>query len=272
MWPPDSVLFRVLRQTARSRLAELIDIARGEWLPPIAFRNLVQLLACTEGGDAVLRRGDVRLEGARLTGVRFADLNLEAVSFRGCDLTNAEFRRCSLRGADVERASLQNTKFVKLQRGALAGAKFGGGEHFDSVIVDDGRRIEDLDEFAEWLGKETGKGRPAVSVCPSRLQLLHLFRKFVHVDGQGRRDWLDPRAVTRGRQVGGAPPYERFARAAIEYGFLVEDPRAGQIRRGGNPLYGQMVSFVKTGALSDTIRSLLDSLCRLPGCAHAGAS
>lgn len=273
-WPPDSVFFRVLSQALSKDVARLMSLAIGQSLPVDGFRNLIQLLVMIEGGDAVLRAGSLILDGARLAGVRFHDLNLDGVSFRGCDLTNAEFVSCSLRGGGFEGAVLKNTSFTHVPNGALIDASFGNLEHFDSVVVGEQSRIDDRISFQDWIRGETGEElTPPIGPCPATLQMLHLFRKFVHVDGQGRRDWLDRRGVVRGKRVPGAPNYEDCVSGAIEFGYLEsEKGRFNLVRRPTGPRYGEMVSFVKSQIVSPGIRSLLDSLCRIPGCVHVPPS
>ncbi len=266
-WPPDSILLRVLSQSLANRVEQITSLAIRESLPADGFRNLVQLLAMTQGGDAVLRTGRLMLDGARLAGVHFHQLNLDDASLRGCDLSNADFTGSFLRKARFEGSLLKNTRFTNLPEGALMGARFGGGEHFDSIIVGERRRIEDRHAFHEWVSKVTGQPEVAPGPCPSSLQLLHLFRKFVHVNGQGRRDWIDRRGLERGRRVPGAPLYEDCISAALSFRYL-EKGEFAVIRRPTGSYYGEMVSFVKNQVISSGIRSLLDSLCRVPGCVH----
>jgi hypothetical protein len=265
-WPPDSVLFRVLSRAVERRVERLVSLATEESVPWQGFRNLVQLLSVTAGGDNLLRSGLLGLAGARLGGIRFQELNLDGVSFRGCDLSSAEFINCNLRNVRFEGAVFSNTRFSRLSAGSLLGAQFGDCEHFESVITEQ-KRTEDHKTFHEWIVKETGKPIPTTGPCPTTLQILHLLRKFVHVDGQPRRDSLPRQAVTRGRQVPGAPEYERCAEAVLEFGFL-ELAAFDHIRRPAGARYGEVVSLVKSQTLTPGLRSLLDSLCRIPGCAH----
>ncbi len=112
---------------------------------------------------------------------------------------------------------------------------------------------------------------PQTMFPPPRLLCIYLFRKFVHVDGQGRRDSLDRLGVLRGRQVPGAPDYEKCVSGAIEFGYL-ESAEFQRVRRPRGPKYGELVTFVKNSTTSPGLRSLLDSLCRIPGCSHIPAA
>jgi hypothetical protein len=266
-WPPDSLLFKAIARTVDKESDRVVKVALGEWLPPVGFRNLIQLLVMTTGGDEALRNRKLQVEGTRLIGVRFERLDLSGVSFRGCDLTNVAFVGCMLQRANFERTLLQNTQFAELATGALDGATFGEGENFESVIVGK-RRMTDIEVFRKWVAEQTGTSVPTGGPCATMLQMLHLFQKFVHLDGQGRRDSLPRRAVTRGRQVSGAPEYERCAQAAVEFGYL-ETAAFDHLCRPSGPRYGEIVSLVTRHMLSEGMRSLLDSLCRRPGCRHA---
>jgi hypothetical protein len=246
-WPPDSILFRVLSRGIGGGAERLASLANAESLTADAFRNLVQLLAMTETGDAVFRSGRILLDGKRLDGVRFHDLNLDGVSFRGCNLTNAEFVRSFLRGARFESAVIKNTRFTAVPDGGMLGASFGNCEHFDSVVVGNRKRIEEDKAFHQWLAKETEAPLPAVGPCSAALQMLHLLRKFVHVDGQARRDWLDMRGITRGKQYPDAPPYEDCVKTALEFGYL-EKADFNRVRRPAGSRYGELVTFVKAPA------------------------
>jgi len=270
-WAPDSMIFQVLARTIVDNPERLVRLGESATLPSDGLRNLVQILAFVPEGDRFLRAGRLLLEGARLGGVCLRKLNLDGVSFRGCDLTNVDFAGSSLRNTRFEGALLENTLFTDVPRGALEGAAFGNCEHFDSVIVGQKKRIEDVQEFNQWLKSETGSEEELAGPCPTSRQLLHLFRKFILVDGQGRRDQLDPRGIVRGRQEPGAPAYKDCVEAALDFGYL-EQRDYGRIGRVTGAKYGELVTFVKSQRLSSGLSSLLDSLCRVPGCAHVPAS
>jgi len=256
----------VLAGALRDNLEDLIALAAREPLSPEGMRNLVQLIVLIRGGDARLRDGALRIEGCRLDGIRFRNLDLTGVSFRGCDLVGAVFDGCTMAEARFEGAHLHGTAFRHGSEEGLVAAHFGDLEHFESVVVGDRRHFSDHREFVQWL---RGAVAPMATLgpCPSARQLLVLFRKYVHVDGQGRRDAHARRSLLRGRQEPGGPSPEACLDAALDFGYL--EPREfDQIRRATGPKYGEMVSFVKTQAVSGGLRSLLDGLCRAPGCPH----
>ena len=266
-WPSDSMLFPVLSHALSSDLKRLVEFALSESLTADGFRNLVQLLVLIPGGDEIFRGKRLQLEGARLQAVRFQKLNLDGVSFRGTDLTNTLFEECSLRNTRFEGAVLRGTSFLSIPEGGMHVAIFGDCEHFDSVIVGERRRIEDIRKFQQWLQAQTGREEQILGPCPTSRQVLFLFRKFIHVDGQGRRDSLDRRGVLRGRQEPNAASTEDCLKKAIDFGYFEEMAHEG-IRRATGPQYAEMVSFVKNQVISASLKSLLDSLCRIPGCKH----
>ncbi len=264
-WLSDSVLFPVLATALRDRLDLVARLPVSELLSPDGLRNLVQLVGLIPGGDARLRDGTVPVEGARLQDVRLTGLNLTGVSFRGCDLATAVFDRCTLQNNRFEGAHLRNTKFLHGTEVGLHSASFGDCEHFESVILGERRRFEDAKAFMQWFA---GAGAEIpLGPCPTARQVLVLFRKYIHVDGQPRRDSHDRRSLLRGRQEPGGPPPEDCLASAIDLGYL-EARDFGQIRRATGSKYGEMVTYVKSQVLSPGLTSFLDSLCRAPGCAH----
>jgi len=265
-WPFDSMYFAVISDSLNTQLDKLLAMALTYGLSQEGFRNLIQLTSLIKGGDRALREGKLILEGKRLQAIRFANLNLEGVSFRGADLTNLYFISCNLRKAKFEGAILKGTQFLSLPDGGLLDASFGDLELFSSVFIGD-HRIEDIDKFRSWLQGQKGKTEVTIGPCPTARQLLFLFHKFIHVDGQARRDILDRRGILRGKQIPNAVSLEDCLNALIEFGYF-EEKEHDRIRRASGPKYGEMVAFVKSQLISPQIKVLLDSLCRIPDCKH----
>jgi hypothetical protein len=228
----------------------------------------VQLIALIPGGDGKFRDRTISVEGARLNGLRFTALDLSGVSFRGCDLATTVFDRCVLKGNRFEGAHLRNTGFLNGTEQGLTSASFGDCEHFESVVVADRRRFGDVKAFLQWRLGDTARADAASGPCPTARQVLVLFRKYVQVDGQPRRDSHERRSLLRGRREPGAPSPEDCLSAALDLGYL-EARDFDQIRRATGSKYGEMVTYVKSQLLSPGLRSLLDSLCRVPACTHA---
>jgi len=263
-WPADSVFFKVL--AAPELASALRRIHTDGSLGPVARRNLTQLIVRSHNRRVPFADGTVLLEAVGLEGVVFEALNLDKVSFRSCDLTSAVFRNCSLRDALFEGAVLKHTRFIGCEE-ALGGASFGNCEHFESVTVDRGLHLTDDGAFKRWVRKVTGVTAPE-GPCATRRQLHHVFRKFVHIDGQARRDELDRRGVERGKQYSGAPDSRECVERLLKAGYLEEDRRSRRIRRAQGPMYGEMVNFVSRGDVSTGLRTLLNVLCSKPGCQH----
>jgi hypothetical protein len=271
-WEPGGVLVKTLAARLENEIERLIDLAPTEYDNPIGFRNLVQLLAMIPGSDAAFRAGRIQLEGGDLSNLLLTALDLTEVSFKGCNLSGTDFSRSMLRRAAFEGALLNNTRFVALGPDALMGARFGNAEHFESVWVGDElkpRRVETYRAFAEWQAEQTGEEQIAVLPCPTTRQVLHLFRKFVHVNGEARRNALDERALMRGARYQGATDAEDCLKAAVDFGYLkTKADLRSRISRPDGSRYGEIVTFVKGTQLSEGLRALLDSLCRGAGCQH----
>ena len=263
-WPADSVFFRIL--TGIDTSARLIDTYRSESLRPIARRNVVQLIVLSLAPNVPFARSGISLEGVGLEGLVFESLNLDEVSFRSCDLTNTTFNNCSMRGVRFEGAVLKRTKFAKDTDKKLEAASFGNCEHLESVIVG-GRHLEDDGALGRWVSEATGTSHGKGS-CATKRQLHHLFRKFVHVNGQARRDDLDRRGLERGKQYSGAPDPGECVDRVLRSGYLEVESRSKRIRRPQGEKYAEIVNFVKGADVSEGLTAVLNSLCSKPGCSH----
>lgn len=74
--------------------------------------------------------------------------------------------------------------------------------------------------------------------------------------------------MLRGHQEDKAASTDDILKAAIDFGYFSEEHVHDQIRRATGPLYAEMVNFVKNQTISANLKSLLDYLCRIPGCKH----
>lgn len=263
-WPADSVFFRVLAGNQMS--SALMETYSGESLGPIARRNLIQLIVRSHDHKIPFQEGGVPLEGVGLEGLVFESLNLDNVSFRSCDLSNTVFRNCSLRNALFEGAVLKKTRLEGNTGEQLRGASFGKCDHFESMVVGT-NHLRDEGAFERWMRDATQTGE-SIGSCATKRQLQHLFRKFVHVNGQARRDLLDRRGVERGKQYSGAPDPAECVEKGLRSGYLEEEPRRKRIRRPQGEKYGEIVSFVRGTETSGGLTALLNSLCSRPGCRH----
>ena len=263
-WPADSVFFRILASSEMSSM--LTNTYSRESLRPIARRNLIQLILLSHDLSVPFARTGVSLEGVGLEGLVFESLNLDDVSFRSSDLTNSTFRDCSLTAALFEGAILKNTRLMGSTGQQLARASFGRCEHFESIEVA-GRQFVDDGAFARWVVEATGTDA-VEGPCATKQQMHHLFRKFVHVSGQARRDELDRRGLERGKQYAGAPDAGECVDRALRSGYLEEESRLKRIRRPQGEKYGEIVNFVMGAEVSAGLTAVLNSLCSKPGCRH----
>lgn len=265
-WPADSMIFPVLSHNLRGNLDQLEKV-RNESLSPEGFANFIQLLCMIPNGARLIQSGSIALDSSKLQGLKFRNLNLDGVSFRGTDLTNVTFDRCFLRKARFEGSILRGTSFINTPEGGIREADFGDCENFDSIFIGDRKTINEIVKLQRWLETNTGRKDPINGPCPTTRQMLFLFKKFIREDGKPRRDSLDKKGAIRGKQEINAASSNDCLESALEAGFF-EILAHDRIRRASGSKYGEMVSFVKTQVLSPQIRSLLDSLCRVPNCTH----
>ena len=135
-------------------------------------------------------------------------------------------------------------------------------DHF--ARVDKNREIGDLPGGRTWLAARTGKSDGWSDPCDASQQLRHLFGKFIHPDGTGRRAQLDRNGLIRGKRF--ASPEAAF-NSALRFGYLVDKGR-DQFGRPADDKYGEMVSFVAGLKLSSGLRVVLDELCEVTSCPH----
>lgn len=269
-WAPGSIMFPTMARGLKGHEEDLVRLLVEELPTEDAFRNVLQLLAAFEDGGEFVRRSLEDRSGIRLDGVQFRNLTLDGIHLHSSDLTNADFSGSTMIGAQLDGAILKNTRLPSGSNGELRRAEFGDLENFVSIIPGEGRAIEDHQEVAKWLDRVTGEVRTRQAPCGAALQIRHMFHKFVHTHGEGRRDSLPRRAVLRGTQFRNAPDVRRCLKQTLEFEYLCENrtPRGQRIERPRNVRYGEIVAFVRDGTLSSGLRSLLDSLCSEKGCQH----
>ncbi|HGE71638.1 TPA: hypothetical protein ENX78_12425 [Candidatus Poribacteria bacterium] len=265
--PPDSIALSVLLSGLQAKINELAALPCQEKFTSDGVRNIIQILLKSGEGYKAIKEGLISLEGTNLQGLTFRQEDLRNVSFRAADLTNTIFDNCNLQNARFEGAIIRATIFKSNSNDFLKNAKFGDCEHFQSATFNN-QFIDEYDEFIDFIRKQTGEQIKTDGLCPSARQLMILFRKFIHPDGQARRHSLDRRGVLRGKKEKAAESPEKFLQAAIDFGFLLEEEKGKQIKRSQGEKYGEMVSFIKNQTTSSSISSLLDSLCRIPNCRH----
>lgn len=268
--PANSLVLRViakrLREVSGAKDAAAAAL-RSERLTSSGFKNLLQILVLGSASGRVLKDERIVLEARDLSNVLFERLDLSGMSLRSCDLSGTCFRGCDLRRSKFEGAIISGTRFEESAEGSLAGATFGALERADLVIA--GRQgLDEREAIARWVQKVTGLDQARESACPTALQLRALFQKYVHQDGQGRRDELTMSALTRGRRHASAPSPERCIEASQRFEYLGPESQRRFIRRASGERYNEMVRFVSRWEVSTGIRQLLGSLCPVASCQH----
>jgi len=248
--------------TAIGKMAEALrDAGLGEK----EFGCLLQIILLARPQRDVLRELRISLEGRNLRCVRFTGKDLSGVAFRNSILSDAVFDDCDLRDAQFEGALLEGTRFERIKEDMLRGARFGDMDKFHSVY--DGRqRVEDYQEAIAWVQRRTGQTRPVTGPCPTAQQLRKLFGKYIHPDGQGRRDEHREESLLRGKRFPEAPAIKEFVKACQRLGYLTPVDAKGRVRRGTGRAYDEMVQFVSSWRVSPNMRTLLAQICGTTGC------
>ncbi len=265
--PRDSVVVHLLAEALESDPKALHETLKGSAPTGYRLRNLVQVLAYVSDGSNILKEASISLAGSDLNGVDFHKMDLTKACLIGSDLTNADLSETILQEAGLEGAVFRNTKLPGGTRDELKGARFRGGENFESVQISNGKRIDDYGRFLRWAQQATHTQALDTGPCPSARQLRHLFGKFVYPNGEHRRDELDSRGIRRGKQVAGAPPYSDLVDKAIEFKYL-ETRQFGRLGRPRGEKYGEIVRFMKNSKMSSGFEDLLDALCSTANCRH----
>jgi hypothetical protein len=262
----DPILLRFMA----SRLGPEDEVRVADELQRGSFRGrgcavFLSLLMLARPERDLVKRVRPNLEGQDLTAVCFVRRDLSGMSFRGANLSRAAFQGCDLHGAQFEGAFLSYTGF----RGdnELEGARFGDLGRVQSVLVR-GKLLDDPLELRQWIAQSTGCPEPQREPCPTALQLVHLFRKFITPLGEARRDNLNRDGLVAGKRYPGAAPTEACIEAAVHHGYLVGPDYRNRFRRAGGDKYAEMVEFVRDSAVSDGIGRLLADVCPRRGCMH----
>jgi hypothetical protein len=262
--PSDSISLRIVRQFVADNHAYNDIQARLASCGGRrdAFVNILQIILGLPDADGLL--GGVSLERQDLSGVAFAGVDLRNVSFKGANLEGASFSGCNLSGTKFGEAILRSTRFCR-SVGSLTEADFGSLVEFVSVQVDD-QFIDDVAEFTGLI-KPSSQGSGVIGPCPTAMQLRFILLKFVRPDGKARRDWLDERAILRGREYTDPAPVLREAARA---GLLTRERSSGRVRynRATGDQYAEMVAFVRSLKVGDSVGRVLEEACARNGCRH----
>lgn len=229
------------------------------------FAVLLSLLMLALPDYDLIREGKFNLEGRDLSGVRFKKRDLTDVSFRRADLSHCAFVDCNLSGALFEGAFFSQTHFEGNNN--LGNAQFGDCSRLQSIMV--GRKLlDDPGSLRDWVSANAGLRETVGESCPTALQVMALFAKYISPLGESRRDELPEVALAAGRRYGGAASTEDCVEEAKRHGYILGPDFRGRYRRAAGDAYREMVEFVRDGRVSDKLGQMIARLCRRRGCLH----
>lgn len=264
--PQDSPLYRFIARNLGPQEEAAIgsEIQRGA-LTGRSLAAILSLLMMARPDYDLVKRTRREFDGQNLSGLRFYKRDLSEVCFRGADLSNATFEDCDLQRVRFEGAFLSRTRFEGSNR--LEEAQFGDLSRIDSILA--GRRLHSSPaEIREWIGVVTGRPQQHGEPCPTALQLVRMFTKFVTPLGTPRRDELSRRPLLGGRIYPGAASPEECLEQSVTEGYLTGPDFRDRFRRPEGDKYAEMVAFVRDSRVSDSLGRLIASMCRRRGCVH----
>ena len=228
------------------------------------FAVALSLLILARPERDLIKRVRINLDDRDLVAVRFEGRDLSGVSFRRSDLSHAAFINCDLRDARFEGAYMNRTKF---ENNNLQNAEFGNLNRIRSILI--ARKFEDEpDKIHTWLANVTGIQGTRTEPCPTALQIVHLFGKYITPLGRPRRDDLKKRGLLAGKRFSGSASIEECLDGAVQHGYLDTPDFRGRYRRMEGDKYSEMINLVKRNSISDGIGRLIAELCPRRGCIH----
>lgn len=245
----------------------IVDTLRRGVLRGHAFASLLQVLLLAYPDRDLIKVQALDFEGRDLSHVQFVDRDLAGVSFRNSNLSSTNFVRCNFQKSHFEGAYLIGTSFCDLPELALQDAVFGNLMRFSFIYVN-GKKVEDLAAGTKWIERMTNISHEMKQPCPAAQQLRTLYMKFISLDGSSKRDELWEKDLLCGRRIVGAPSSKDCLDAARRFGFIRPAERPRRLRRAAGERYGEMVQFVSSLQMSESLRQLLDSICDQTRCEH----
>ena len=243
----------------------LVNIVRARTKMNREFAHLLQILVMIDRENAMYQ--GFLFDTCDLRGIVFENIDFRRSSFCNTDLAGTKFLSCNLQDTKFGNAILSETSFDELKDTALYGADFSHLEHFDSILFN-GKHIDSRDEFKALVEKITNAPSAIKNPCPAAMQLLVLFRKYVHANGSGRRNELKMDALLRGKHYPDAPRPEECVSQCMTYGYLQRPNHRQRVERAVGGHYDEIVGYVKEWKMSSNIRSMLNSLCSIDDCPH----
>lgn len=226
---------------------------------------LLSLLMLARPDRDLLKRTRLNLEGRELAAVRFERRDLSGVSFRHSDLSHALFLDCDLRETRFEGAFFNCTRFKG--KNQLQDAQFGDLSRIQSLLVEK-KFLEEPSHIHKWISESTGSPEAPGEPCPTALQLVRLFGKFITPLGQPKRHDLRRVGLLAGKRYTDATSVETCVDEAVRQGYLTGPDFRDRFRRAEGDKYGEMVRLVRDGSISDGLGRLISRLCARRGCLH----
>lgn len=225
----------------------------------------LSLLMIANPGRDLIKRIRSNLDSTDLIAIRFRNRDLSGMSFRRSDLSYAVFEDCDLRSVHFEGAVLNHTRFEGNNQ--LQDAGFGDLSRVHSLWTRN-KILEDPVQIREWIARMTGRPSGQKEACPTALQFLHLFGKFITPLGEPRRHNLGRSALIAGKRYGSVPDPHACVAGAVRNGYLTGPDHRSRFRRPDGDKYAETVKFVRDSRISDGLGSMIRELCPRHDCIH----
>ena len=261
------VLLRFIASRCTPEMTEyLLNQLRGGGISNAAFGAVLFLILLVRPARDLVLQENLQFAGKNLAGIRFKNRKLAGQSFFECNLHRVSFENCDLRNASFEGALLNRTYFIDCD---LANAHFPNPNRIDSISFG-GKEIHENKEIRKKISDETGMTMEiSTEPCPTALQVVQIFTKFVNRLGESRRRHFYRRVLLAGKRIEGAATKDSCVRELVRSGYLVvgTDDKQRYFRCEGDA-YREVVVAVKDGTLSESLGSIVSKLCRREDCSH----
>lgn len=262
----DPVLLRFVASRLSPKMSSFVlNQLRIGGISEDAYGAALFLLLLFHPGRDLVARENLQFAGKNLSGVPFKDRDLSGHSFVESNLSRVSFTGCDLCNASFKGAFLSRTRFIDCR---LDNAQFGNTNRIESIVF--GKSvIHENAAIRERLHKETGMALEVLAdPCPTALQIVEIFAKFVTRLGKARRNRLDERGLLTGKRIAGAASSNACVRELVQSGYLSGPDVKRRYSRGAGDAYREIVLAVKDGTLSEGLSTVIGRLCHRSGCLH----
>ena len=262
----DPVLLRFIASRCTPKMTTyILGLLRGGGISEAAYGAVLFLLLLVRPEHNLVIQENLQFAGKNLAGIPIENRDCSGQSFVECNLYRVRFKNCNLSDASFEGALLNQTHFIDCN---LANARFGNVNRIESISFG-GNLIHDFAVMRKKISQVTGMAEvvPA-EACPTALQVVQLFTKFVNSLGQSRRRRLDKRGLLAGRRFDGAASAEDCIRELVQSEYFKGPDVKDRFLRGEDDAYREMIAAVKDRTLSKGLILIVGKLCRRKGCSH----